>query len=168
MTQEGLMKKLSFVALLLVAATVLGATVLREPVAEAASAVLQVNIVGPLDGGGNVKVHEQGTANVNVTNANLSVAPRPPVTDGGNQLTIGCPGNEQFVATVSALSIHMSAEVQSLVLFGADGVAARFPGPAAGGNASIVLALDRPISFTSVTCGGVSGTTSIGTVGNSP
>ena len=62
----------------------------------------------------------------------------------------------------------MGSGAEALVLFGAGGVAARFPGPAAGGNASIVLALARPISFTSVTCVGVGGTASIGTVGNSP
>jgi hypothetical protein len=49
------------VALLLLAATILGATVLREPIAQAAQLV-DSNIVGPLDGNGNIKVHEQGTA----------------------------------------------------------------------------------------------------------
>jgi hypothetical protein len=57
------MKKWSFVALLLVGATFLGATVLREPIASAAQSV-SATIVGPLDGNGNVKVHEQGTASV--------------------------------------------------------------------------------------------------------
>jgi hypothetical protein len=71
-------KKASLVVLLLVAAMVLGATVLREPVASAAQAILPVNIVGPVDANGNVKVHEQGTANVNVTNSSLSVAPKLP------------------------------------------------------------------------------------------
>ena len=69
------MKKLSLAALLLVAATVLGATVLREPVADAATAVLQSNIVGPLDGNGNVKVHEQGTASVQGTVSSRPAAP---------------------------------------------------------------------------------------------
>jgi hypothetical protein len=58
------MKKWSFVALLVVGATILGATVLREPIARAAQTV-DANIIGPLDGNGNVKVHEQGTASVN-------------------------------------------------------------------------------------------------------
>src|SRR5262245_49319604 len=57
------MKKVSLVALLLVGATILGATVLREPIASAAQAV-NVSIIGPLDDQGNVKVHEQGTAAV--------------------------------------------------------------------------------------------------------
>jgi hypothetical protein len=57
------MRKWTFVALLLVGATILGSTVLREPIANAAQSV-DANIIGPLDGNGNVKVHEQGTANV--------------------------------------------------------------------------------------------------------
>jgi hypothetical protein len=61
------MKKWSFVALLLVGATILGSTVLREPIARAAQS-LDATIVGPLDGQGNVKVHEQGTANVQEQN----------------------------------------------------------------------------------------------------
>ena len=53
------MKRWYFVALLLVAATFLGATVFSEPLAYAAQTV-SVTIVGPLDSQGNVKVHEQG------------------------------------------------------------------------------------------------------------
>ena len=68
------MKKGSTIALLLVAATVLGATVLREPIVSAAQG-LSATIIGPLDGNGNVRVHEQGTANVNVTNATLTAVP---------------------------------------------------------------------------------------------
>jgi hypothetical protein len=56
------MKKWSFVALLLVGATVLGATVLREPIASAAPAILQVFVTN--DAANPVPVHEQGTANV--------------------------------------------------------------------------------------------------------
>jgi len=50
---------------------VLGATVFRTDIARAtglARAAAPVNIVSPLDAQGNVNVHEQGTANVNVTN----------------------------------------------------------------------------------------------------
>jgi hypothetical protein len=60
------MKKWTFVALLLVGATILGGTVFREPIASAAQSV-DANIIGPLDGQGNVKVHEQGTARVSGT-----------------------------------------------------------------------------------------------------
>jgi hypothetical protein len=75
------MKKSSFVVLLLVGATVLGATVLREPIAWAAQAV-DANIVAPLDANGNLKVHEQGTAAVNVTNSSI------PVHQAGEPVTI--------------------------------------------------------------------------------
>jgi len=75
------MKKWTFAALLLVGATILGATVLREPMANAASAVLNTNVVSPLDASGNVAVHEQGTAavheqgtaQVSVTNTSVPV-----------------------------------------------------------------------------------------------
>jgi hypothetical protein len=49
------MKKWSFVALLLAAATVLGATAFREPIASAAQSV-SATIAGPLDDQGNVRV----------------------------------------------------------------------------------------------------------------
>jgi hypothetical protein len=58
------MKRLHFVALLIVGATILGATVLREPIALAAQ-IVDANIIGPLDADGNIKVHEQGTPTVN-------------------------------------------------------------------------------------------------------
>lgn len=67
------MKKWSFVALLLIGATILGATVLREPIASAAQGV-SANITSPLDANGNVAVHEKGTANVNVTNDPVHVS----------------------------------------------------------------------------------------------
>jgi hypothetical protein len=77
---KGISKRLVAV-LLVVGATVLGATVLREPIAYAAQAV-DSTIVGPLDGQGNVKVHEQGTANVSITNSTV------PVQRGGEAVTI--------------------------------------------------------------------------------
>jgi len=76
------MKKWPFVVLLLVGATVLGATVLREPIAWAAQD-LAVTIINPVDAQGNVRVHEQGTVNANVqgtvdtnvTNSRIAVGP---------------------------------------------------------------------------------------------
>jgi hypothetical protein len=77
------MKKLSFAALLLVAATVLGATVLREPVADAAGTLnvfVSNDSAHPVpvtetktDTGGNIKVHEQGTAAVRSADEEVSV-----------------------------------------------------------------------------------------------
>jgi hypothetical protein len=60
----GEMKRALIPACLLVfGSLVLGATLFKEPVAWAAQAV-DAKIIGPLDGNGNVKVHEQGTAQV--------------------------------------------------------------------------------------------------------
>jgi hypothetical protein len=66
------MRKYAIVAGGVLLSLVLGATVFREPVAWAAQNV-SATITGPLDGQGNVAVHEQGTANVSVTNSQLSV-----------------------------------------------------------------------------------------------
>jgi len=52
------MKKWPFAVLLIVGATVLGATVFREPIGRAAQSTT-ATIIGPLDANGNVKVHEQ-------------------------------------------------------------------------------------------------------------
>jgi hypothetical protein len=177
-------KKSSFVALLLIGATVLGATVLREPIAWAAQSV-DANIVGPLDANGNVRVHEQGTAavheqgtaNVKVTNSSLSIAPPAAIDNGGGSKFV-CAGGECGAgivgipqATATALSIRMSDFVQSLTLGSFTGkVAARFLGPASGGNNSIVLAFDRPITFDLIDChtASVDEVCAVSWVGNEP
>lgn len=63
------MRKRAFISVvgLISASVLLGATVFREDIAQAAQAV-SAEIVGPLDAQGNVKVHEQGTADVRVAN----------------------------------------------------------------------------------------------------
>jgi hypothetical protein len=67
------MRKWSVVALLVAGATILGATVLREPIASAAQNV-GATIIGPLDANGNVAVHEQGTVPVRSANDEVSIA----------------------------------------------------------------------------------------------
>jgi hypothetical protein len=62
------------VALFLAAAAILGATVFRESVAYAAQ-VLDARVIGPLDSEGNISIHEQGTAAVDVTNSSIAVRP---------------------------------------------------------------------------------------------
>jgi hypothetical protein len=54
------MKKWSSILVLVAGAIILGATVLREPIALAAQSVT-TEIIGPVDPQGNVKVHDQGT-----------------------------------------------------------------------------------------------------------
>jgi hypothetical protein len=66
------------VALLMLGAAILASTVLSGPIASAAQSV-SATITGPLDGQGNVKVHEQGTANVNVL-GNVSTQGAIPAT----------------------------------------------------------------------------------------
>ena len=86
--------------LVVVLAVVLGATVFSQPVAWAAQAV-SATIIGPLDSNGNVRVHEQGTANVNVTNSSLQITTdEEPYehTDFFNQTAETCT---QFVCNVS-------------------------------------------------------------------
>ena len=54
------MKTVTTVTMLIAGAAILGATVLREPIAHATQFV-SASIVDPVDAQGNVKVHEQGT-----------------------------------------------------------------------------------------------------------
>jgi hypothetical protein len=60
------MQKLGIAALIVTTSLVLGATVLREPVAWAAQ-VVDAHITN-VDANGDIRVHEQGTANVSVMN----------------------------------------------------------------------------------------------------
>jgi hypothetical protein len=121
-----------------------------------------------LDANGNIKVHEQGTANVNVTISSLSVAPAAPITDGGAAVGGTCVASTVFdEATASALSIHMDSTVNFVKLDLGDSVAAEFDGPGFGGNASIVLALTRPIKFNKTVCAGTGGY-SVSWMGNKP
>ena len=85
------------VAVLVLAA----ASVLREPLAQAAQLV-DARIIGPLDRGGDVKVHEQGIAAVDVTNASLAVR------QAGAPITIRFVGDDDWytVPSTKRLVIH--------------------------------------------------------------
>jgi hypothetical protein len=78
--------------LLLLGSVVLGATVFRDDIARATGLAQTVSatIVSPLDAQGNVKVHEQGTANVNVTNTSVPVHEQgiASVLQAGTQTTV--------------------------------------------------------------------------------
>ena len=175
-------RKATISALLLVCVgVVLGATVFRTDIAQATGLAQSVTVNNTpaeavpvreqnLDGNGNVKVHEQGTANVNVTNSSLTVASPAPITDGGMVVTLPCPAGFGFGGSVvvSALTLHLSAGVDDVrLLTGNNSIAYQVAGPGLGGPADINLALDRPISFDSIECTG-SGTIAGGMVGNSP
>ena len=174
------MKKAMIPAFLLVlGSTVLGATVLREPLAWAAPPMPSVFVANDesspvpareqnLDADGNIKVHEQGTADVNVTNTSLPVAPPPPVTDGGGSVTMPVCPDQRFVGpfTVSALRINWWNTIGGVTLRRDNLPVATFVGPSFGGDESAVqLALTRPITFDEIRCFG-SGLASVSWVGN--
>ena len=106
------MRKLWLVGAIVLLSVVLGATVLREPVAWAASN-LNVTIIGPLDGDGNVKVHDQGTVtvagSVEVTNdPPTQVVLRSPTS--GDQVLAGSPRFYIFDTTaLSAVRVGFSS-----------------------------------------------------------
>jgi hypothetical protein len=165
-------------ALLLIGVGVLlGATVFRADIAQATgldkpvTPVLEQN----LDGSGNIKVHEQGTANVNVTNSSLSVTAAAPITDGGLATGLSAspsPGNVLgpfAVQTASALVIHLDPNVSSFSLKYGSSRPAEFLGPAEGGTSDINLALSRPISFDTMVCvGSAAGRCTFSWVGAQP
>jgi hypothetical protein len=178
-------------ALLLVGVGVLlGTTVFRDDIAQAtglAQAVTITNTPLPVreqnvDGNGYIKVHEQGTASVRVTNTALSVAAPPPITDGGAlvRLVGGGETNFPFDTMASAITIHMTDGVYSLSLRfcsqlpcesgGQVGTVAAFDGPANFGNPNIDLALTRPIRFNNMRCQAASSSDncSFGWIGNQP
>jgi hypothetical protein len=158
------------IMLLVISALVLGGTVFRQQVADA-SALLNVFVTNDsshpvpvkeqnVDANGNIKVHEQGTADVRVTNSSLTIAPAAPITGGGSDFLVGGSGTILPFSppvTASALSIHLSSEIESLTLTFQGNVVAEFDGPALDGNDSILLALTRPIEFDTAKCVGQSG-----------
>jgi hypothetical protein len=168
-------------ALLLIGVgVILGTTVFRADIAQATGLAQSVTVNNTTSNpvpvnvtNTSVPVHEQGTANVNVTNSSLSVAAAPPINDGGSAVLFH-PGASPFdlssTATASALSIHLTDEVAYLSLsLGDDDHSALFYGPASGGNSTIVLALSRPITFNKLVCqGGASAQCSVSWVGNKP
>jgi hypothetical protein len=123
------------------------------------------------DANGAIKVHEQGTANVNVTNSSLTVAAPTPVTGGGDAASLpASAGSATDVGsqTATALTIHMGAGVEQIAFETAGGgISAAFSGPGLGGNSDILLSLPRPISFSRILCNGASDSCAVGWVGNS-
>jgi hypothetical protein len=114
------MRKWPAIGFLVLGATFLGATVFSGSIATAAQSV-SATIIGPLDGGGNVKVHEQGTANVNVV-GNASVQAGIPATqfsaftDAGSRLLSGPdPGGTHYAITSVTFNSHSNTGAFDLV-----------------------------------------------------
>jgi hypothetical protein len=177
-------------ALLLIGVgVVLGGTVLRDQVASARSLAQSVIVSNtsanpvPVTAAGTLPVHEQGTANVNVTNSALSVAEEPPITGGGRLVRLVGGGDTYFSfdTMASALTIHLTDGVSALTLRycsqipcesgGQVGTVAVFDGPANGlGKANVDLALTRPIRFNNMRCLAASSSDicSLGWIGTEP
>jgi hypothetical protein len=157
------MKKWLFAVGLVGGSLLLGGTVLREPIAYAAQSV-SATIIGPLDANGNVQVHEQGTADVNVTNTDLgvhgtvSVSTPSPISSGAREAGIqgGTDSkNSEGTRTVSVINADLTPGITGFRLYTAGGgIAAAFLGPGEGGQAHLLIPLPRPISFDSIACFG--------------
>jgi hypothetical protein len=126
--------------------------------------------------GGNIKVHEQGTANVNVTNTSLPVTPPSAVTSGSFAAQFAAPilggdggcCRQVGTQTATAISITMETGVFELVLSYQGNAVAQFYGPAGNGHSNVDLAFPRPIKFDQVNCVGVGGSCAVSTVGSQP
>lgn len=142
-------KKLCVAAALVAVALLLGATVLREPVALAAQTV-GATILGPLDANGNVAVHEQGTASVRI----------PPVTGGGGAETDLADTDSTKLATpvtASALMVHFSRGGGGIMIFSYQGNEVMRVPNEAGFNDSdpgvtVNVPLTRAVEFDEIRC----------------
>lgn len=139
--------------LLLVGGMLIGGTLFRAPLADAAQAVLQVRVVNPTTAP--VPVDQQGTADVNVTNSSLDVSVSPPaaVTGGGQRVQVDS-GETSSVApqTASAIVVHYRDGATDIILKYDGAFVARFPGPG-----PLALALTQPLRFNAVQCEGADG-----------
>jgi hypothetical protein len=97
------------------------------------------------DASGNIKVHEQGTANVQLA----------PVTTGANTFIL-CSGEGSEVArqgVATALVIHMESGVRGVDFLNGGSAVISFEGPSDGGPSDVILPLTRPIQFDRIGCG---------------
>jgi hypothetical protein len=177
------MKKAIIPAFLLVlGSTVLGATVLQEQLAWAAPPLPSVFVANDaanpvptrelnVDADRNIKVHEQGTADVNVTNTSLPVALEPVTGGGGSVAVFSCPGGKSLPrpVTATALDIGWTSDIGGVILRLGQSTVASFHGPSGGGGTRpLVLALTRPVAFDNVECFGSGGGIDIAWIGNNP
>jgi hypothetical protein len=123
------------------------------------------------DANGNIKVHEQGTADVNITNSSLPVGPPSPVTGGGGTQGVSGPSTVHIATeTATFLSIHMDLTVGFVLLADGSNVVGLFIGPGDSGEANINAPLSRPITFDTIECAVTvgSGNCRVDWIGNSP
>jgi hypothetical protein len=130
-----------------------------------------------IDPSGNA-VQLSGTADVNVKNSSLTVAPPSPITGGGGSTDFGTDSSQNgidglgFTATASAIDIHVSSNVGSITITDNGHSVFEDNGPGEGGNATVQLALTRPIQFDTIECDvantGTPINCSVGWVGDTP
>jgi hypothetical protein len=179
------MKKAIIPAFLLVlGSTVLGATVLQERLAWAAPPLPSVFVTNDaanpvpareqnVDADGNIKVHEQGTADVNVTNTSLPVEPPEPVAGGSGSVILFCPSDEvvfQFPRAATAIQVAWSEPAfgpVSLRLGQLEVV--QLLGPDDTGDRHLVLPLTRAVAFNRIVCfQNSTGAVRVSWIGNEP
>jgi hypothetical protein len=162
------MKKAIIPAFLLVlGSTVLGATVLQERLAWAAPPLPSVFVANDaaspvptreqnVDPDGNIKVHEQGTADVNVTNTSLPVASPEPISSGGGNVGLFCPAEVDLhiPKAASVVQIAWSNLAGGRVRFklGESAVVVDLLGPVSTGDRHLVLPLSRAVAFDRIEC----------------
>jgi hypothetical protein len=134
-------RHLSVGGLLLVSvAVLLGATVFRTDVVQAAAAVMNVREQN-LDANGNIMVHEQGTAQVRLRPTNAM----------GQCITTGADRECDFGRTINASLIVVQTEyVGQMVFFNGTASALSLYGPPFGGQRYYVLPLTQPIPVSRV------------------
>ena len=163
-------QKVLVVLLVIGISAVLGATILREPIARAAAPITSVFVSNDAahpvpvvetraDANGNVTVHEQGTANVNVTNTSLPIAQAAPVIDGGSTVEAFVGDGRQPVtpdATASALMVRFTnagSDTQMVFRYKGNTVLI-VPAALGSGDVTVVtnVPLTRPVKFDDVEC----------------
>ncbi len=169
--------------LLIAVGVVLGATVFRTDIAQATGLAQSVIVANTttnpvpvkeqnLDGR-NIRVHEEGTANVNVTNSSV-LTTAAAVTGGGGKLLMGAgvPLIHSFdpPQSATALSIAFHDEARALTFTYKGSVVADFWGPYFFGADTVALALNRPITFDRIECavGGALDTCNVSWIGSEP
>jgi hypothetical protein len=145
-------KPIQVVGMVLLGGLLLGATVFRSQVADAAAAILNVKVLNTA--AEPVPVRQQGPSDVNVTNGSLTLAAPAPVTSGGQRVQVFAgqdvvPGT---ALTASAIVLHFRNGATELIFFNDNLIAARFPGPG-----PIMLSLTQPIQFDELSCSGPGG-----------
>jgi hypothetical protein len=163
MTKRGGQMKNALVTtlLLLLGSTILGATVLREPLARAAVPIASVFVTNDpsspvpvreqnLDANGNEKVHEQGTANVRVVDSSLlTTAPQgarqtfdsAPVAAVGSDLSLVFPAGPINASLITLTSMRGAG----YVLLSNESGSNRLLFDTDGGN--VVLPLVQPLTI---------------------